>query len=266
MLILAGGLVTSTGSGLSVPDWPLSYGRFFPPMRGGVFFEHGHRMIAGTVGFLVAVLALWIHLAEPRRWVRKMASATLGLILLQAFLGGITVLYGLPAEVSVFHACLGQILFCLLAVLSEITSPSWTQSNSPSPEAGSQNSLRVPCLSALAAVLAQLVLGAVFRHTGSLLWLHVAGAWGASFVLAWASVEALNSSGSSFLAAPSKLLLGALTMQILLGAGAAAIRTAAPSYPTVARIVLATAHVGCGALILALAGVLTSRVYRPRFE
>ena len=50
LLVIAGGLVTSTGSGLAVPDWPLSYGMFFPPLVGGILYEHGHRMIAGAVG------------------------------------------------------------------------------------------------------------------------------------------------------------------------------------------------------------------------
>src|SRR5687768_12326202 len=76
-LIFAGGLVTSTGSGLSVPDWPNTYGWFmltFPreKMVGGIFYEHSHRLIASTVGFLILVLAFWLWRAEPRRWVRRL--------------------------------------------------------------------------------------------------------------------------------------------------------------------------------------------------
>ena len=75
LLITAGGLVTSTGSGLAVPDWPTSYGwnMFTFPMRhmvGGIFYEHGHRLIASGVGLLTIVLALWLWRAEPRRWMR----------------------------------------------------------------------------------------------------------------------------------------------------------------------------------------------------
>src|SRR5438093_4990523 len=69
-LIIAGGLVTSTGSGLAVPDWPLSFGMLFPPMVGGIFYEHGHRMVAGTVALMTLVLAAWLARKEPRRWVR----------------------------------------------------------------------------------------------------------------------------------------------------------------------------------------------------
>src|SRR6478672_1465752 len=67
-LIFAGAMVTSTGSGLAVPDWPLSYGMLMPPMVGGIFYEHGHRMAAAAVGFLTLVLAFWTWRTEPRRW------------------------------------------------------------------------------------------------------------------------------------------------------------------------------------------------------
>ncbi len=81
VLIFAGGLVTSTGSGLSVPDWPNTYGWFmftFPleNMVGGIFYEHSHRLIASTVGFLILVLAVWLWRAEPRRWVRTARASS----------------------------------------------------------------------------------------------------------------------------------------------------------------------------------------------
>ena len=115
-LLIAGGLVTSTASGLAVPDWPLSYGQFFPPMVGGIFFEHGHRMVAGVVGLLTVALAAWIQLREPRRWVRRLGALAAFGILLQAGLGGLTVIYSLPALLSILHACLGQIVFCLILI------------------------------------------------------------------------------------------------------------------------------------------------------
>src|ERR1041384_1423270 len=106
-LVIAGGLVTSTGSSLSVPDWPLSYGQLMPPMVGGVFYEHGHRMVAGAVATLMLILAIWIGVREPRRWVKTIAFAGLGAVLLQALLGGLTVLFLLPHPISVPHARLG---------------------------------------------------------------------------------------------------------------------------------------------------------------
>src|SRR6185295_13406428 len=125
LLLVAGGLVTSTGSGLAVPDWPLSFGMVFPPMVGGILFEHGHRMVAGTVAILMLVLAVWLGLREPRRWVRVLGYAAMGTIVAQAVLGGVTVLLLLPPAVSASHACLAQTFFCLTVTIALVTSPRW---------------------------------------------------------------------------------------------------------------------------------------------
>ena len=124
-LLIAGALVTSTGSGLSVPDWPLSYGQWMPPMVGGVFYEHGHRMVAGTVALLTVFLAFAVSKTEARAWVRVLAFAAVGLVFLQAALGGLTVLLRLPPVVSVSHAMLGQTFFCLVTLLACLTSTRW---------------------------------------------------------------------------------------------------------------------------------------------
>src|SRR5580700_11004773 len=97
LLLIAGALVTSNDAGLSVPDWPLSYGSFLPPMVGGIFWEHGHRMIATFVGILTIVLAVWLWRSEPRPWVRRLGLGALGLIVAQGVLGGLTVRFYLPA-------------------------------------------------------------------------------------------------------------------------------------------------------------------------
>ena len=104
LLLLAGGMVTSTGSGLAVPDWPLSYGQWMPAMEGGVLYEHGHRLIAGFVGALIAMEALWLGRRETRVWVRRLGWLALGGVVLQALLGGATVLLRLPDPVSIAHA------------------------------------------------------------------------------------------------------------------------------------------------------------------
>src|SRR5438552_357528 len=118
VLLFVGGLVTSTGSALAVPDWPLSFGQVFPPMVGGVLFEHGHRLVATLVGCLTLVLALWIAIAEPRPAVRASGLVALFAVVLQGVLGGVTVLYKLPLAVSVTHACLAQTFFCLTVALA----------------------------------------------------------------------------------------------------------------------------------------------------
>src|SRR5215470_18857050 len=122
VLIFIGGLVTSTDSGLSVPDWPTTYGwnMFTFPLSkwvGGIRYEHSHRLIASTVGFLTVILAIWTWRVEPRAWVRTLGFAALGSVILQGILGGITVLLFLPPAVSIGHAGLAQIFFCLTIAL-----------------------------------------------------------------------------------------------------------------------------------------------------
>jgi len=164
LLIFVGGLVTSTGSGLSVPDWPLSYGMLMPPMVGGVFYEHGHRMVASLVGLLTLVLAFWTAAAEPRNGVRRLAWAALAVVVAQGVLGGLTVIYLLPTAVSVAHACLAQTFFCLVIALAYGTSREWLGGR---PQAADVTGLRGAALLATALAFAQLVVGAVMRHLGA---------------------------------------------------------------------------------------------------
>src|SRR5580698_524076 len=101
LLVLAGSLVTSTDSGLSVPDWPTTYGWnmfAFPPSKwvGGILYEHGHRLLASFVGFLTVILAGWTWRREKRNWVRYLAYGALGTVIAQGVLGGITVHFFLP--------------------------------------------------------------------------------------------------------------------------------------------------------------------------
>ena len=161
-LIFAGGLVTTTGSGLAVPDWPLSYGSLFPPMVGGIFYEHGHRMVAATVGFMMVILAVWVFLTERRRWVGRIAAAALAAVILQGGLGGLTVLLLLPPAVSILHACLAQTFFCLTVVLAAVTSPGW-RAAAAKPHAGDPAPAGF-AIAVVGAVFVQLVLGAVMRH------------------------------------------------------------------------------------------------------
>src|SRR5713101_17368 len=130
LLVLAGSLVTSTDSGLSVPDWPTSYGwsmLTFPPSKwvGGIFYEHTHRLIASTVGLLTIVLAGWLWLRDPRRWMKRLGATALGAVIAQGVLGGLTVLFFLPAPVSIAHAGLAEIFFCATVAIALFTSPRW---------------------------------------------------------------------------------------------------------------------------------------------
>ncbi len=126
-LIFAGAMVTSTGSGLSVPDWPTTYGEnmfTFPLSKwvGGIFYEHGHRLIASTVGFLTIIQAVWLQRREPKRFVRRLGWLSLGAVIVQGVLGGLTVIFLLPDAISVSHAGLAEIFFCLNVAIAFFTS------------------------------------------------------------------------------------------------------------------------------------------------
>src|ERR671933_1834805 len=130
LLILAGSLVTSHDAGLSVPDWPTSYGWnmfTFPPSMwvANILYEHGHRLIASSVGMLTIALAVWLWFSEPRRWLRWFGVAALGAIIAQGLLGGLTVLFFLPPAISTAHAGLAEIFFCITVAIALFTSPGW---------------------------------------------------------------------------------------------------------------------------------------------
>jgi len=271
-LIFAGGMVTSTGSGLAVPDWPLSYGRYFPPMTGGVLFEHGHRMIAAVVAAMTWTLAVWSWLRERRRWVRLLATAAALGIAAQAVLGGITVLYGLPPAVSSLHACLGQALFCALVALWE----AGVDRQAVPLSAG----MWVPGAAAFTAFYLQLTLGAVLRHTGLGLAWHLAGALLAGGSAAWLVRRSFKEEHPA-LAPLARAVAGLFPLQLLLGALALVLRTVrhAPSVAAAAGLrgaaqtafsgwwhlapsAMTALHVACGAVLLAVAALWTVRALR----
>src|SRR5215813_2460496 len=160
-LIFVGGLVTSTESGLSVPDWPTTYGWnmfLFPYSKwvGGIFYEHGHRLVASFVGLLTVMLTVWVLMKERRRWVRWLSVGALGAVIAQGVLGGLTVIFWLPVTISMAHATLAQTFFCLTIALALATSPAWQRGLPIVKER--HPSLRLPILCTLttAAVYVQL--------------------------------------------------------------------------------------------------------------
>lgn len=166
-LLFAGGMVTSTNSGLSVPDWPTTFGRnmfLFPPsmMKGGIFYEHGHRLFASLVGLLTVgnCLAFWI--AERRLWLKWTGTFGLLLVIVQGVLGGLTVRFKLPMPVSAAHACTAELFFALTVLMAFATSRAWMQAGN------SRAKFRGEPLLALVftiAVFAQIAVGAVMRHS-----------------------------------------------------------------------------------------------------
>src|SRR5437762_3106025 len=136
-LIIAGALVTSNDAGLATPDWPLSNGQVFPKMVGNLFWEHGHRLVATTVGLLTIVLSIYVWTKEKRQWVRRLALFALLAVVAQGLLGGLTVKLMLPLAVSTAHATLAQLFFCTTVSLAVVTAPSWHRNRATIAEQGS---------------------------------------------------------------------------------------------------------------------------------
>src|SRR5438093_1518994 len=254
LLILAGSLVTSHDAGLSVPDWPTSYGWnmfTFPPSMwvANIFWEHGHRLIASTVGFLTIILATWLWLADARPWLRWFGAAALGAIIAQGVLGGLTVLFFLPAAVSTAHAALAEIFLCMTV--------------------------------ATALIFLQILIGAAMRHTGAGLaipdfpWMfghvvpdhwngriavhftHRAGALIVTLGIGILSAYVWSHHrGRRELAQPAALIVALVVIQVTLGALTVLTRR---------DIWINSLHVVCGALVLTTSLVLTLRTWRARF-
>ena len=285
LLIVAGGLVTSTGSGLAVPDWPTTYGWSmftFPldKMVGGIRYEHGHRLIASSVGMLTIVLAVWLWFAEGRGWLRRLGVAALTAVCAQGLLGGLTVLFFLPAPISIAHAGLAQIFFCLTVSITLFTSRSWQTMGLPSPTDDVR--LRMVAATSTAAIYLQILVGATMRHTeaglaipdfplvfGGLFppeWttgilVHYAHRVGALIVacaiFATAGHIWYHHRSTGELMRPALLAVLLVLVQIALGGLTVLSRRA---------VSVNTAHVVTGALLLATSLVITLRSWRVRFE
>ena len=271
-LIVAGALVTSHDAGLATNDWPLSNGQVFPEMVGNLFWEHGHRMVATSVGILVIVLNIWLWRSEKRSWVRRLGLVALALVIAQGLLGGLTVKMMLPLAVSSAHATLAQVFFCTMVSLSVFTSPDWGKPRQTVEDQGSL-SLRYLGIAAAASILVQLILGATLRHSAtwdqylpmSLLLTHLGGALVVVLILGTTIITALRRyAGESYLTRPAKIAATLLIVQLSLGLAAYLTRLASPNSPQPRNpmVGITVAHVACGALVFATTIVLTLRAFR----
>jgi len=264
VLLAAGALVTSNDAGLAVPDWPLSYGSLWPPLVGGILYEHGHRLVAGFVGLLTIGLAVWLQLREPRAWVRRLGWAALGAVVAQGLLGGITVLFYLPPAVSIAHATLAQMFFASVVSLSVFTGRWWQAEQQQLADHGSPSLLTLSRL-VLAAILAQLVLGAAYRHNVLGIVGHLVGA-GVVVALAVYIARAIRNRFPQVAALrrAARVLLALVGLQVLLGGGAywAIWGTQSAPQPMPAMVYLTVAHLALGALTLAAAVVVALRAQR----
>jgi cytochrome c oxidase assembly protein subunit 15 len=284
LLIVAGGLVTSTGSGLAVPDWPTTYGWSmftFPldKMVGGIRYEHGHRLIATSVGLLTIGLTVWLWLAERRRWLRRLGVAALAAVCVQGLLGGLTVLFFLPAPISIAHAGLAQIFFCLTISITLFTSRAWhTMGRQPPVD---DVRLRMVASASTAAIYLQILVGATMRHTQAGLAIpDFPLVFGGLFPPEWTTgiavhyahrVGALIVACAIFLTAGHVWYrhrsIGELTRPAVLAVVLVLVQISLGGLTVLSRraVSVNTAHVVTGALLLATSLVITLRSWRVRF-
>ncbi len=275
LLIAAGALVKSKEAGLSVPDWPLSYGSFSPPhwwRIDTVRAEHGHRMFAGTIAMLTVLLAILLQRGERRAWVRRLGWSAVGAVLAQAVLGGVTVLLFLPPAVSIAHAGLAELFLCLVTCLAVVTGRSfWTVPQGTV----SEETRGVANLAAATTgmIYIQILLGAVMRHNGAGLaipdfplafgrlvpphfdfkigihYAHRLGALTVAILVLWTAARVLSRFRSErTLAFPALGMVGLVAVQITLGALVVLTRKA---------VLPNTVHVVTGASLLATSLVLS---------
>lgn len=264
LLVVAGGLVTSRDAGLSVPDWPLSYGKLMPPMEGGILYEHGHRMIATTVGILTIVSMIWIFRTESRKWLRWLGVIALVAVIVQGVLGGLTVIYLLPWWISTSHASLAQLFFSTTVAMAVFTSRWWISGPSETAE-DPKFPIRILSLAAPCFVLSQLALGAAARHKaiGSI-W-HISWSPVVTGVILWVSLRILlHYAGNRELRLGALTLLGITFCQVFLGIAAFMTRIAYADaiQPMPLMVTFTVLHVAVGALTMASSVVLAILVRR----
>lgn len=269
VLLVMGALVTSNDAGLSVPDWPLSYGSLTPPMVGGIVYEHTHRVVATFIGILTIALNILLWRLEPRPWVRRLGLVALFAVIVQGLLGGMTVLLSLPPVVSVAHACLAQTFFCLVISLAVVTGPGWTE------QGRRLGAFWLP-VATTAMVFVQLILGAVLRHAGTIdgdkaadfvlpaFIAHLGGAGLAAIMLVWLALHLTAPKRAVAMPAQAYTILSLLVLQLVLGLGSylARLDAAAGNQPVLIGVVLSSSHLAIGALLLALSLIAALRESR----
>lgn len=268
-LLYAGGSVTTYRVGMAVPDWPttfqenmLTYNFWNAPF--GVRVEHIHRLYGAAVGMATIVLAGWLLAFEPRRWLRGLGVLALAAVIAQGVLGGLRVTR-VSTLLAAVHGCTGQAFFGLLVALCVFTGRDW---NRAAGLAADRRGWRTRSGLALGLVYGQIVAGGWLRHfaTPAALWLHAGLAVGVlvyGLWLAWAI--GANRAALPWLVGPSRLLAGAVIVQVMLGIAALVLlwpldgtARPVPAFQAVIR----TGHQTNAAILFALSIVLTLRSLR----
>ena len=244
-LVIAGALVASNDAALSVPDWPLSWGRLVPTLEGGIRYEFAHRVAAMLVGLLTVGLALVMR--------TRLAWAAVAVVLAQAALGGIAVKFVIPAWSTIAHASLGQLFFAIIVAICVGL------------YAGFPASWDAPTLICAVALFGQTVLGAGVRYGVILPVAHIVGAVLATILAMWAGLSILmQHMDNPKLRRPAMLLLSIVFSQVFLGIAAymARIVYADAPQPMPMMVLFTVAHVAVGSLAVG-AAVALALLARP---
>jgi cytochrome c oxidase assembly protein subunit 15 len=207
LLICSGGMVTSKGVGLAVPDWPTTFGYnmfLFPVSKwiGGVLFEHTHRLIASTVGFLTIILAIWLWRTEDRQSVKTLGLIAVAGVILQGILGGLRVTM-LKDQIGIFHACLAQAFLGLIVLIAIVTTNFWRSLAPAGVDLKKIWAIKTLAIATTIAIYAQLTLGATMRHqhrdlaildfpTANGAWIPDTSATALAKINAWRDARALS--------------------------------------------------------------------------
>jgi cytochrome c oxidase assembly protein subunit 15 len=266
-LLFIGGLVTSKGAGLAVPDWPTTFGynMFLYPwskMVGDIFYEHSHRLVASGVGLLTIALTLAFWLQERRRWLRWLGVAALLLVILQGVIGGLRVVL-LENTLAIVHAAFAQAFFALTVSLAIFTSPDWNSEPSDKPITDGGRLSRL-CAVTTGLIYLQAIFGAVLRHTGERVDAHLFFALLVTLHVIFILVRIMKfHAHRPKLTRPACFLAVLLLFQLMLGAGSYFGKfTSMLGLSTGVLVFLTTTHLVTGALMLATSLLLTLRAYR----
>ena len=271
LLILVGGLVTNTGSGLAVPDWPTTFGynMFTYPwsrMVGGIFYEHSHRLIGSAVGVLTVAFAASLWWSEPRLWVRRLGLLAVLVVVVQGVLGGMRVVL-LDHGLAIVHGCVAQVFFALMVSLSLVTSRGWQAAETPETHGplASAAGLRRLALGTVPLVYTQLIFGALVTHNGARLDVHLVFAGLVAATLGTLANRVLRrQTAPPWLRRPALLMLALLLVQLSLGVGAYLWRFTSvnaaiePAY----GLALLAAHRVTGAALWGTVVALVLRIFR----
>lgn len=266
-LLFIGGLVTSLGVGLAVPDWPTTFGynMFLYPwskMIGGIFYEHSHRLVASSVGVLTIVLAVTLWWKDSRAWLRWLGVFALGLVIFQGVLGGLRVVL-LQQTLAIIHACFAQAFFALTVCLAVFTSSEW-RGEMPQPTVADGGRLRRLAAMTTGFIYVQAIFGAVLRHTGERIDAHLLFAFFVAVHVVLLLVRVMRfQPAQRVLMGPALALATLLLVQLALGTVSYLGKfTAALHLPYRALVGLTTLHLVTGALMLAASVILTLRAFR----